>query len=101
MATIVNNGTTKQKPYIDLHGYSYIMDRSINGKTYWRCINYYSHHCHSRLHTRIITDNIVKPPTGHTYKSYGTTLELRKFDKQIISSALNTQETPNIIIAHC
>jgi hypothetical protein len=88
MTTIVNNGTTKQKPRLDLNGYSYITDRSTNEKTYWRCINYYSHHCRSRLHTCIITNNVVKPPTDHTCKFDGTTHELRKFDEQIISRAL-------------
>ena len=101
MATIVNNGTTEQKPRLDLRGYSYIMDRSTCGKTYWPCINYYAHHCRSRLHTCIITNNVVKPPTDHTCKFDGTTLELQKFDEQIISRALNTQETTDIIITHC
>ena len=101
MATIVNNGTTKQKPRLDLNGYSYTMDRSTCGKTYWHCINYYSHHCHSRLYICIITNNVVKLPTDHTCKFDRTTLELRKFDEQIISPTLNTQETPDIIITHC
>ena len=101
MATIVNFGTTKQKSRLDFNGYSYIMDRSTNEKTYWPCINYYSDHCRSRLHTCIFTNNIVKPPTDHICKFGGTTLEQRKFDEQIISRALNTQETPDIIITHC
>ena len=101
MAAIVNNGTTKQKPHLDRNGYSYIMGRSANNRTYWHCINYYSHHCRSRLHTCIITNNVVKPLIDHTCKFDGTTLEIRKFDEQIISSVLNSQETPNIIITHC
>ena len=101
MATIVNNGTTKQKPRLDLNDYSYIMDQSSNGKTYWHCINYYSHHCPFRLHACIITNNLVNPSTNHTCKFDSTTLELQKFGEQIISRALNNQETPDIIIAHC
>ena len=101
MATIVNNGTTQQKLPLDLNGYSYIMDRSTNEKTYCLCINYYGHHCRSRLHTCIITNNVVKPPTDHTYKFNGTTLERQKFDGQIISHALNTQETSDITFTHC
>ena len=93
MATIVNNDTTKQKPHLDLNGYSYVMDPSTCGKTYWCCINYYSHYFRSRLHTCIITNNVVKPSTDHTCKFNGTTLELRKFDEQIISRALNTRNT--------
>ncbi|CAF3823462.1 unnamed protein product [Rotaria sp. Silwood1] len=78
------------------------MDRSTREKTYWRCINYHSHNCHSRPHTCIITNNVIKSPTEHTGKFSGTTLTLRKFDKQIISPApLNTQETPYIIIMYC
>ena len=84
MATISNNGTTKQKPRLDLNGHSYIMDRSTSKKTYWRCMNFRSHHCRSRLHTCIITNNIIKSPTDHTCKLDGTTLECRKFDEQII-----------------
>ncbi len=101
MATISNSGTTKQKPRLDLNGYSYVMDRSTSVKTYWRCIKFYSHHCRSRLHTCIITNNIVKSPTDHTCTFDGTTLECRKFDDQIISRTLNTQEPPDTIITHC
>ena len=62
---------------------------------------YSSYHCHLRLHTCIITNNIIKPPTEHTCKFDGTTLELRKFDEKIIDRACNTQETPDIIIGNC
>ena len=101
MATISNNGTTRQKPRLDVNGYSYIMDRSTSEKTYWRCIKSHSHHCHSRLHTCIITNNIIKPLTDHSCTFNGTTLEIRKFDQQISFRALNTQEKPDIIITHC
>ena len=101
MATIVNCDTTKQKSRLDFNGYSYIMDRSTNEKTYCRCINYYSHYCRSCLHTCIFTNNIVKPSTDHICKFDGTTLEQRKFDEQIIFRALNTQEISDIIIMHC
>ena len=101
MATIVSNGATKQKSRLDLNGYSYIMGRSTNRMTYWCCINYYSHRCRSRLHTCIITNNVIKPSTAHTCKFDDTTFELRKFDKQIIFLPLNTQETLDVIITHC
>ena len=101
MATISIHGTTKQKPRLDYNGYSYIKDRSTIEKTYWRCINYSSQHCHSRLHTCVITNNIVKPPTEHTCKFHGTITEVRKFDEQLADRARNTQETPDIIITNC
>ena len=101
MATIVNNGTTEQKLHLDLKGISYIMDRSTCEKTYWPCIYYCSYHCRSRLHTCIIINKVVKPPTDYACKLDDTTLELRKFDEQIISRTLNTQETPDITITHC
>jgi len=101
MTTISIIGTTKQKPRLDLNGCSYIMDRSTSEKTYWRCIKYHSHHCHSRLHTCIITKNVIKSPRDHTCTFDGTTLERRKFDEQITFRALNTQETPDIITTHC
>jgi hypothetical protein len=76
MAAIVNNGTTKQKPRLDLNGYSYIMDRSTNEKTYWRCINYYlflrwflnvlnipvlNNHCAERSVLKIPVLNVHQP----------------------------------------
>ena len=100
MTTIYITGTTKRKPRLDLDGYSYVMDRSTTEKTYWRCIKYSSHHCHSRLHTCIITNAIVKPPTVHTCVFDGATHELRKFNDQITSRALNTQETPDVIVTN-
>jgi hypothetical protein len=101
MSTISINGTTKQKPRLDLDGYSYVRDRSTSEKTYWRCIKFYSHRCRSRLHTCIFTNNITKSPTHHTCTFDGIALECRKFDNQIISRALNTQEPPDTILTHC
>jgi FLYWCH zinc finger domain len=101
MATISNNGTTKNKPRLDHDGYSYIMDRSTNEKTYWRCIKYSSDHCRSRLHTCILTNVIAKPPSEHTCKLDGTTMQLRVFNEHIANRAINTQETPETIITNC
>ena len=77
------------------------MEQSLSEKTYWRCIEYHSHHCHFRLHTFIITNNAVELPTVHTCTFDVTTLERRKFDEQITSRAPNSQETSDIITTHC
>ncbi len=87
MATISTCGTTKQKPRLDYNGYSYVKDRSTTEKIYWRCIRFSTQRCHSRLHTCIITNNILKQPTEHTCKFDGTTLELHKFDVQLVDRA--------------
>ena len=101
MATVSINGTTKNKPRLDLDGYSYIMDRSTNDKTYWRCIKYSSDCCRSRLHTSILTNAIMKPPSEHTCKVDGTALQLRIFNEHVAHRATNTQETPDIIVTNC
>jgi len=101
MATITINGTTKQKPRLDLNGHSYIKDRSTSTKTYWRCIKYSTDLCHSRLHTCIITNDIIKPPTQNTCTIDGSALELRKFDQEIVHRAHHTQETSEIIVTNC
>ncbi|CAF3622430.1 unnamed protein product [Rotaria socialis] len=101
MATFLINGTTKNKPRLDCDGYSYIMDRSTNDKTYWRCIKYSSDCCRSRLHTCILTNTIVKPPSEHICKVDGTTLQLRMFNEHVAHRAVNTQETPDIIVTNC
>ena len=101
MATIANNGTTKNKPRLVYEGMSYIMDRTTETKTYWRCIKFSSDQCRSRLHTCISTNAILKPPTEHICKVNGTTSELRLFNEQIAYRAINTQEAPDAIITHC
>ena len=83
-ATISNNATTKNKPRLYHEGYSYIIDRPKNEKTYRRCIKYFSHHCRSRLHTCTLTYVIVKTPTEHTCKVDGTTLQLRIFNERVV-----------------
>ena len=40
MATITNNGTTKNKQRLVHEGMSYIRDRSTDEKTNWRCIKF-------------------------------------------------------------
>ncbi|CAM4850845.1 unnamed protein product [Rotaria magnacalcarata] len=57
--------------------------------------------CHSRLHTCISTNAIVKPPSEHTCKVNGTTLELRVFNEFVADRAINAQETPDTIITNC
>ena len=101
MATISNNSTTKQKPHLNYNGYFCVMDRSTSEKTYWRCIKYSSDRCHSRLHTSVLTNSIVKPSTEHTCRVDGTTLEFRKFCEKIADRAMNTQETPDTIVTNC
>jgi hypothetical protein len=55
----------------------------------------------SRLYTCIIKNNVMKSSTVHTCIFDGTSLEIRKFDKQITSRTLNTQETLDITIKKC
>ncbi len=81
--------------------HNYIKNRSITEKIYWRWIRFSTQHCRSRLQTCIITNNILQPPTEHTCKFDGTTLELLKFDEQLPDRAKNTQETPDIVITSC
>jgi hypothetical protein len=101
MLKVSENTTTKQKPRLDLDGHSYIKDRSFGEKIYWRCINYKSECCHSRLHTCITANSILKPPTEHSCKSNAIAHEVRVFSQQVAERALNTQETPEAIITSC
>lgn len=55
-------------------------------------------HYHSRRQTYLITNNIIKSTTDHTYAFNGIILEFRKFEKQITSCTRNTEEEPNMII---
>ncbi len=79
MITISINGTTKQKPRLDMNGQSYMKYRSNSTKTYWRCIKYSRDLCHSRLHTCIITNNIIKPPIQYTCKVVEKSLRTKLF----------------------
>ena len=101
MAAIVNNGTMKNKPHLVYEGMSYILDRTTDVKTYWRCVKFSADQCRSRLHPCISTNAILKPPTEHTCKVNGTTAELRFFNEQIAYRAINIQEAPDAIITHC
>jgi hypothetical protein len=64
MATFSSNGTTKQKPRLDLDG------RSTSEKTHWCYVKYFTHNCHSRLHTCIIQSR-----AEHTSKTDGTAFD--------------------------
>lgn len=101
MFSITQHGTTKQRARLDLDGYSYVKDRIVNEKIYWRCIKYSSDQCRSRLHTCIANASILKPPSEHTCKVDATESEMRNFSEQIVDRALHTQETPEAIISHC
>ncbi|CAF5196186.1 unnamed protein product, partial [Rotaria magnacalcarata] len=56
---------------------------------------------HSRLHTCIITNGVIKPPSELTCKTDGSSLEIRKFNEELVHRARNTQEMPDIIVTTC
>ncbi|CAF1520856.1 unnamed protein product [Adineta ricciae] len=68
--------------------------------TAWRCSRYSTQHCRSRLHTCIITNSIKKEPAEHSYQFDAITVEIRRFEQQLIDRAKNTQETPEVIMTN-
>jgi hypothetical protein len=101
MLKISENGTTKRKPRLAFDGYPYVKHQTTTEKVYWRCIKYSSDHCHSRLHTFVHINTVVKPPSEHTCTFDGTTNELGLFNEEIAHRAMNTQETPDTIVTDC
>jgi hypothetical protein len=101
MIAISENGTSKQRPRLDLDGFSYVKDRTTNEKIYWRCIKYKSDNCHARLHTCLESTTILKQPTEHSCKINATESQIRLFSQQVADRALNTQETPETILSTC
>ena len=101
MFTLSQYGTSKQRPRLDLDGFSYVKDRTTNEKIYWRCIKYKFDNCHARLHTCLQSTTILKNPGEHACKIDATENQIRLFSQQVADRALNTQETPETIITHC
>lgn len=101
MFTVSQSGTSKQRPRLDLNGFSYVRDRVTCDKIYWRCIKYKSDHCHARLHTCLESKTILKQSGEHNCKFDATEHQIRQFSQQVADRALNTQETPNAIVTNC
>lgn len=101
MFTISQSGTSKLRPRLDLEGFLYVKDRTTSDKIYWRCIKYKSHHCHARLHTCLESATILKQPSDHNCKLDATEHQIRQFSQQVAARALNTQETPDVIVTNC
>ena len=87
MATISMNGTMQQKPCLYYKGHSYIKHPSTSTETYWRCVNYLKDYCYSRLHTCIITNDIIKSPIAHTCRIDGSSMETRNLKEEIVHRA--------------
>ncbi|CAF4940122.1 unnamed protein product [Rotaria socialis] len=85
----------KQRPRLDLDGFSYVRDRITSDKIYWRCIKYKSDHCHGRLHTCLESKTILKHPSDHICKFDAPENQVRQFSQQVTARALNTQENPD------
>ena len=79
MFTVSQNSTSKQRPRLDLGGFSYVKDRTTNEKIYWRYIKYKSDHCHARLHTCLESTTILKQSDEHTCKFDATENQMRLF----------------------
>ncbi|CAF2047910.1 unnamed protein product [Rotaria magnacalcarata] len=101
MFTISQSGTSKQRPQLDLDGFSYVRDRITSDKIYWRCIKYKSDHCHARLHTCLESKTILKHTGDHICKFDATENQVRQFSQQVTGRALNTQEDPDVIVTNC
>ncbi|CAF3722611.1 unnamed protein product [Rotaria socialis] len=101
MFTISQSGTSKQRPRLDLDEFSYVRDRIISDKIYWRCIKCKSDHCHARLHTCLESKTILKHPSGHICKFDATENQVCQFSQQVAARALNTQENPDVIVTNC
>ncbi|CAM4890946.1 unnamed protein product [Rotaria socialis] len=99
MFTISQSGTSKQRPRLDLDEFSYVRDRIISDKIYWRCIKCKSDHCHARLHTCLESKTILKHPSGHICKFDATENQVCQFSQQVAARALNTQENPDVILS--
>ena len=95
------SATAKHTPCLYYKGHYYIKDRSTSTKVYWCCINYLKDYCRSRLHTCIITNDIVKSPTERICRIDDSSMETRKFNEEIVHPARCTQESPDRIITSC
>ncbi|CAM4944344.1 unnamed protein product [Rotaria socialis] len=91
----------KERPRLDLDGFSYVRDRITSDKIYWRCIKYKSDHCHGRLHTCLESKTILKHPSDHICKFDAPENQVRQFSQQVTARALNTQENPDVIVTNC
>ncbi|KHJ43480.1 FLYWCH zinc finger domain protein [Trichuris suis] len=81
-------------------GYMYTFDKFDYSKTikFWRCDKRYSLGCKARIHTSIVTNEVINQVNDHSHGSDPAKIEVAAFRANVKRRAAETQDTPAEII---
>lgn len=93
--------TEKNKPLLMLGGFCYVVDRSTDKKTYWKCEHARREKCKGRVHTDLNFTAILSEPSEHNHPASAVKVEVRLFQEKIRKRAVDTTENTQDVIDHC
>lgn len=93
--------TEKNKPLLLSNGFCYIIDRSTDKKTYWKCELSRTDKCKGRLHTDLQFTTILSDASEHNHPGSAVKVEVRLFNEKIRERAVETTESTQEVIDHC
>ncbi|CAF1550208.1 unnamed protein product [Rotaria sordida] len=91
----------KNKPLLIHNGFNYTIDRTSEKKTYWKCEYCRTIKCKGRIHTDVNFTNILRENGDHNHPANAANTEVRLFQDEVRSRAMNTNESTQNIIDNC
>ena len=101
MSSLIISKTEKNKPLLLLNGFNYTIDRSTDKKTYWKCEYSRTVKCKGRVHTDLNQTTILSDSTEHNHPASAVNVEIRLFQENIRTRAVNTTESTQHVVDHC
>ena len=81
--------TTHGGRFLKWKNHLFVMDKSYNGKTYWKCRQFSKLHCKSRIQT--LNDHVVEEASKHSHAADVAELQSVQAIQQMKEEATTTQ----------
>lgn len=89
--------SSKNKRKLSLNGFLYVKDKEIREKTYWRCQNFITTHCKSRVTT--VNDIVEKQLGEHNHAGNSAKVSAEQILEKVRDDAQNTRDSAHYIIS--
>lgn len=101
MSMFTFSTTEKNKPLLLCKGFAYIIDKTTNDKTYWKCEHTRKFKCKGRIHTNETHTVLLHENDNHNHLGNPISKEIRIFEEKIRYRAINTNKATQNVIEYC
>jgi hypothetical protein len=92
MSTFTLSTTQKNKSLLLCKGFTYIVDKKTDEKTYWKCEDAQKLKCKGRIHTNYINTVLLHENDNHNHLGNAISSEIRIFKEKVRNQLLITMK---------